>query len=282
MKKAGLSLGLAAVLLLAGCASAAQGATSGGGVVQPEPTASVQPDASESVSSAPPDKDGEFEYPAEALVLVNGALEDYATGILPEPMRYNSDYTGINNAPPLDSALPESVTQDEVRYDRRYGELIDTVVATLELENGYTMDIHMETEGAAGRPQRVTGVYYYDMEGSGQADYAVAPRGGQFLHLKSDRLFASADFEDVRTDAGLVSGSISWGKANRFLWIDIDSMKEPFFYTYFVTGDGGLVQDYPQKDWQRYSVVNDDKMMIIAQSLCEQFRSALAGAELLV
>ena len=282
MKKAGLSLVLAAVLLLGGCASAAQGATSGGGAGLPEPAASTPPDTSGSVSSALSDPGGKFEYTAEALVLVNETLENYATGILPEPMRYNSDYTGINNAPPLDSALPESVTRDEVRYDRRYGELIDTVVATLELENGYTMDIHMETEGAAGRPQRVTGVYYYDMEGSGQAEYAVASRGGEFLHLKSDRLFASADFEDVRTDAGLVSGSISWGKANRFLWIDVDSMKEPFFYTYFLTGDGGLAQDYPQKDWQRYSVVNDDKMMIIAQSLYEQFRSALAASELLV
>lgn len=281
MKKAGLSLVLAAVLMLAGCTSAAQGATSGG-VAQPEPTASAQPDSSGSASSAPPEAGGEFAYTAEALVLINETLESYATGSLPEPMRYNSDYTGINNAPPLDSALPESVTRDEVRYDRRYGELIDTVVATLELENGYTMDIHMETEGAVGRPQRVTGVYYYDMEGSGQADYAAASRGGEFLHLKSDRLFASADFEDVRTDAGLVSGSISWGKANHFLWIDIDSMKEPFFYTYFVTGDGGLVQDYPQKDWQRYSVVNDDKMMIIVQSLYEQFRSALSASELLV
>ena len=282
MKKTALSLVLAAVLVLAGCTSAAQGATPGGGATSAESAVSVLPDASGGAVSALSEPGGKFEYTAEALVLVNETLENYASGFLPEPMRYNSDYTGINNAPPLDSTLPASVTQDEVRYDRRYGELIDTVVATLTLENSYTMDIHMETEGAAGRPQRVTGVYYYDMEGSGQADYAVASRGGEFLHLKSDRLFASADFEDVRTDAGLVSGSISWGKANRFLWIDVDSMKEPFFYTYYLADDGVLTQDYPQKDWQRYSVVNDDKMMIIAQSLYEQFRSALEAAELQV
>lgn len=281
MKKAGLSLVLAAVLALAGCAEMAQGASPSGSASLPD-TAAGQPKQSESASQAQPASSSEFEYRSEALALVNGALEDYASGVFPEPMRYNTDYSGINNSPPVDSALPQSVGADDVTYDRRSGELVDTVVATLELENDYTMDIHMEMEGASGRPLRVTGIHYYDMQGSGQAEYAAATHGGEFLRLKSDRLFASADFENVRTDAGMVSGSISWGKANRFLWIDIDSMKEPFYYTYYVVDGEGLVQDYPQKEWQQYTVIHDEKMMTIAQSLYEQLCTALGDSGLLV
>lgn len=280
MKKAGLCLALAAALVLVGCArQAAAGASSGS-------DAASQAGRGASAASAQAPGGDAYAHEADMLALVNQTLSEYAAGTLPEPMRYNTDYSGITNSPPLETALPQSVSLAQLTYELYFAEITgtETLVANLVLENDYTMDIHMDTGGAdgAGAPTRVLDVYFYDRQGSGQAESATATRGGDFLNLKSDRLFASADFEEVRTDAGRVSGSISWGKANHFLWIDVDSMKEPFFYTYFVTGEGALVQDYPQKDWQRYEVIHDDKMMTIAQSLYDQFRSALGSSGLLL
>lgn len=296
MKRAKMALALLMALVLAGCVQdlgpppetddwgmAPQASSSQAeDLFSGESTQQSGPASSDAVSRER--NEAAYPYKQEMVGMVNDVLEGYASGSLPEPMHYNSDYTGIVNSPPGDSQLPERVSLADVKYEIRYGELTDKdfIVVSVPLENDYIMDVHIDTDSndGTGRPLRASSVYYFDMQGTQQREAADAERGGEYLNIRSDRLFASADFDNVRTDAGRVSGSISWGKANGFLWIDIDSMKSPFFYTYFVNGGGGLVQDYPQKDWQHTDVVNDEKMMAIAQSLFNQFYNVLNAADM--
>lgn len=286
MKKASLCLALLAAFFLAACIKGAgpQSRLDIGIFAPASGSTAQKPAQAQSQEGAQKQFNAEnYPYKDQMLAMVNQTLADYASGTLPEPMRYNTDYSGITSPAPKDAPLPQNVSLQNLQMQLRYSPMTgaDYLLVSLVLENSYSMSIHIDTSAAngQGQPQRVTGVYFYDKAGNHQKESVQAGRGGQFLNLKSDRLFASADFEALRTDAGLVSGSISVSKANGFIWVDIDSMKEPFFYTYYVAEQGGLVQDYPQKDWQRYTVINDDKMMIIASSLHRQFLDAILQME---
>ena len=225
-----------------------------------------------------------YAFKQEMIEMFNKVLADYASGALPESVSYNANYSSISNKPPRDVTLPAEVALSDVEFDIRYGEYLrrDYIVVSLPLENEFVMDVHIDTDDVdmKGRPQRTSAVYFFDMQGTKQLEEVDVGEDGRFLFLRNDRLYASVDFDYVRTNAGRVSGSLSWGKANGLLWIDIDSMKEPFFYTYSVNIYGGITQDYPQKDWQRTDVINDDKMMMIAQSLFGTLTKTLEANDL--
>lgn len=287
MKKAIIPLALAFTILLSGCVQDLGPMDSSHLTGEASSSSSFSQSQVETAPSAPSHIQAEFtgKYThEEALVAaVNAVLSGYANGTLPEPMRYNTNVVGLTNAAPRDTKLPLEVALQDIQYDFRHSKSSrnNIIVVSIPLENDYMMDIHLDTDqdDFQGKPIGPIAVYFYDLLGSYTAEMAPAAKGGEFLELKSDRLYANGNFYNVRTQAGRVSGSISFSRANGFLWIDIDSMKTPFFYTYFVTDKGELIQDYPQKEWQRTNVINDEKMLIIAQSLYEQFLVALRETE---